>query len=282
MNAAGAMQESDLNHDAFPTRNGGPERLIERTDPVIWGGSRDCVYLDDYERESFEEKGFLIKRNLFSDEEVGALGEAAQELRSAAPGSFGGDAVREPEGNALRTLFRLERHSDLFNTVIRSERIAGIARSILDDEVYIYQSRLNNKPGFQGNGFYWHSDFETWHAEDGMPHMRALSASILLTDNDMLNGPLMLMPGSHKTFVGCAGETPDNNFEHSLQPPERQALLSFSIATSCTAQMVILHLLPAQMRSLSTMRVQISSIAPTVFDPPDQTSLQVMIQKRLW
>jgi ectoine hydroxylase-related dioxygenase (phytanoyl-CoA dioxygenase family) len=77
--------------------------------------------------------------------------------------------------------------------------------------VYLHQSRLNYKPGFTGKEFYWHSDFETWHAEDGMPRMRAISASILLTDNDALNGPLMLMPGSHRTFVACAGETPDDN-----------------------------------------------------------------------
>src|SRR3546814_10756649 len=44
-------------------------------------------------------------------------------------------------------------------------------------------SRLNYKPGFKGKEFYWHSDFETWHVEDGMPQMRALSMSILLAEN---------------------------------------------------------------------------------------------------
>ncbi|MCB1474687.1 MAG: phytanoyl-CoA dioxygenase family protein, partial [Rhodobiaceae bacterium] len=79
---------------------------------------------------------------------------------------------------------------------------------------------LNYKPGFTGKEFYWHSDFETWHAEDGMPRMRAISASVLLTDNGPLNGPLMLMPGSHRSFVACAGATPENNHESSLQRQE--------------------------------------------------------------
>ncbi len=43
-------------------------------------------------------------------------------------------------------------------------------------------------PGFTGSGFYWHSDFETWHAEDGMPSMRAVSCSIALTENFAYNG----------------------------------------------------------------------------------------------
>ena len=53
-----------------------------------------------------------------------------------------------------------------------------------------------------------------------MPRMRAISASVLLTDNDALNGPLMLIPGSHRTFVACAGETPENNHRSSLKKQE--------------------------------------------------------------
>lgn len=62
-------------------------------------------------------------------------------------------------------------------------RLLDIAQFLLDDEVYIHQSRLNYKPGFRGKEFYWHSDFETWHVEDGMPRLRALSISITLTEN---------------------------------------------------------------------------------------------------
>ena len=60
-----------------------------------------------------------------------------------------------------------------------------IAEQILGSQVYIHQSRVNLKPGFKGKEFYWHSDFETWHIEDGMPRMRALSCSI---EFNMLDG----------------------------------------------------------------------------------------------
>src|SRR3546814_15569199 len=72
----------------------------------------------------------------------------------------------------------------------------------------------------------WSSDvcssdlFETWHIEDGMPRMRCLSCSILLTDNEPHNGPLMLMPGSHKHYVRCVGATPENHYEKSLRKQE--------------------------------------------------------------
>ena len=93
------------------------------------------------------------------------------------------------------------------------------ARSSASD-VYVHQSRVNLKPGFRGKEFYWHSDFETWHIEDGMPRMRALSISISLTENEAWNGSLMVVPGSHRRFVGCAGETPEDHYQQSLRAQE--------------------------------------------------------------
>ncbi|MCK5887016.1 MAG: phytanoyl-CoA dioxygenase family protein, partial [Alcanivorax sp.] len=55
---------------------------------------------------------------------------------------------------------------------------------------------------------------------DGMPRMRAVSFSIALTDNTPFNGPLMLIPGSHKTFVPCVGRTPEDNYQSSLKKQE--------------------------------------------------------------
>ncbi len=46
--------------------------------------------------------------------------------------------------------------------------------------------------------------------------MRTISVSIALTENYDTNGGLMIMPGSHKTFLGCAGATPKDNYKKSL------------------------------------------------------------------
>lgn len=228
MNKHAAFQ-SGFHTDPYVTRLSDDETRVERKDPVVWGAKAPSTYLDQDEIDSNERNGLLIKRDLFDAEDVKALLAAATALREADADTLGPNAVREPGSKALRTLFQLERHHPLFDALARSERVAGIARQILDDEVYIHQSRLNYKPGYDGEPFYWHSDFETWHAEDGMPRMRALSASILLTDNDALNGPLMLMPGTQNHFVGCRGRTPENNYETSLKQqkigtPSRDAL----------------------------------------------------------
>jgi ectoine hydroxylase len=96
----------------------------------------------------------------------------------------------------------------------------------------VHQSRVNFKPAFDGREFYWHSDFETWHVEDGMPRMRALSLSLNLTDNNAFNGPILLIPRSHRRYASCPGLTPPNHHERSLQRqeygvPTREQLTGF-------------------------------------------------------
>src|SRR5690606_36267320 len=44
--------------------------------------------------------------------------------------------------------------------------------------------------------------------------------SVLLTDNNECNGPLMLVPGSHRQFISCVGETPRDHYKQSLKKQE--------------------------------------------------------------
>jgi ectoine hydroxylase len=127
------------------------------------------------------------------------------------------DVIVEPDSNEVRSVFRTHRSAGALGALAHDPRLHGIARQLLGSDVYIHQSRLNFKPAFEGKAFPWHSDFETWHAEDGMPAMRAVSCSLLLTLNTEHNGPLLVIPGSHRVYVRCPGETPADHFKESLR-----------------------------------------------------------------
>lgn len=129
-------------------------------------------------------------------------------------------AIVEKTSQEIRSIFEVHKISDRIAELVADPRVAGRARQILGTEVYVHQSRINYMTGFEGTGFYWHSDFETWHAEDGMPEPRAVGISIALTDNYPFNGGLMLMPGSQNTYVSCVGETPEENYKRSLREQE--------------------------------------------------------------
>ncbi len=203
--------------DVYPSREDEFANWLDRLDPVIYRDDPENAPISAEQVARFERDGYLVLPEVFSKEEVSVFKKELQRISQLPEVLEAPSAIKEPDSGALRSLFAIHRDNELFSRVARDERIAGIARFILGGDVYVHQSRLNLKPGFKGKEFYWHSDFETWHIEDGVPRMRMVSFSILLTDNHPYNGPLMLIPGSHKQYISCVGKTPDNHYQASLR-----------------------------------------------------------------
>lgn len=205
--------------DPYPSRILDDPVIVERQDPVLYGVKENGA-LNILQLENFEKNGFLFFDSLFSQNEVTTLLQEVDNLKTQQNTLNQDYIIREPENNEIRSFFYIHNFNKIFKHLITEPRILSIVRQILASPVYIHQSRINLKPGFKGKEFYWHSDFETWHIEDGMPRMRALSCSITLTDNNEFNGPLMVIPGSHTKYISCIGETPDNHYKRSLRKQE--------------------------------------------------------------
>lgn len=205
-------------HDPYPTRLDRPLGVpwLNRREPVVKGRAASGP-LGQRQLDEFERRGFLFEPDFLDAREVEMLTRELHALLEQ--DAFRGRefTVTEPDSQVIRSLFAVHFLSERFRRLAHDPRLLGRARQILGGAAYVHQSRVNYKPGFHGKGFNWHSDFETWHAEDGMPAMHAVSASIVLTDNHAFNGPLMLVPASHKVFVPCLGETPEDHHKQSLK-----------------------------------------------------------------
>jgi ectoine hydroxylase len=210
---------AERTHDLYPTRLNIPAAPVERQDPVVWGTAEDGP-MDAATLAGYDERGYLSVDNLVTPDEVDLFRAELRRLSEDPAVRADERTVVERQSQEVRSIFEVHRTSEVFAKIANDPRVVGRARQLLGSDVYIHQSRVNFKPGFDGKEFYWHSDFETWHAEDGMPRMRAVSISISLTDNYSFNGPLMIMPGSHRTYVSCVGETPDDNYKSSLVQQE--------------------------------------------------------------
>jgi ectoine hydroxylase len=205
--------------DLYPSR-GEEAKMLPRLDPVVHSSWNEGAPLSEEQTKRFADDGYLVLNDIFTPEEVKALQQAAVRMLSDPATLDPETVIREPDADEIRSVFKIHCQDKVMEHLAADERLAGVARFLLGDDVYVHQSRLNYKPGFVGKEFYWHSDFETWHVEDGMPQMRALSMSILLAPNTANNGPLMIIPGSHRKYCACAGETPENNYVSSLRKQE--------------------------------------------------------------
>ncbi|MDQ0983780.1 ectoine hydroxylase [Streptomyces sp. V2I9] len=207
---------TEVRADLYPSR-GAAEMTTPRQDPVIWSAPGAPGPISAKDLQSYEHDGFLTVDQLITPDEVAVYRAELDRLVSDPAIRADERSIVEKQSQKVRSVFEVHKLSEVFAGLVRDERVVGRARQILGSDVYVHQSRINVKPGFGASGFYWHSDFETWHAEDGLPNMRTVSVSIALTENLDTNGGLMIMPGSHKTFLGCAGETPKDNYKQSLQ-----------------------------------------------------------------
>jgi ectoine hydroxylase len=192
--------------------------------------------LSESQISDFDRQGFLILRNLFSQEELQSGVAHAADMASRAGNrdvrvTSESKIVTEDSGS-VKSIFDVHL---LQGTAVAQlalhPRLIQKAQCLLGGDVYCHQSRLNFQPPFEGGGFPWHSDFESWHAEDGMPSPRCLSAMVMLDRNVEANGSLMIIPGSHKYFARCAGRQGGNNWETSLRHqtygrPSAEALTS--------------------------------------------------------
>lgn len=211
-----------LMNDLYQSRVEREVTILKRPDPVVYSGEAEQFepVLSETQLAAYRRDGFLFLPSLFSAEEARIFREESGRLAQNRPLRLREEAILEPGGEALRSVFMVHRLNALYERLAADQRLVKAARQLLGSEVYLHQSRLNLKPGFSGKEFYWHSDFETWHIEDGMPQMRALSCSVLLHENNEFNGPLLLVPGSHMSYISCVGETPPEHYKASLRRQE--------------------------------------------------------------
>ncbi|HYU30530.1 MAG TPA: phytanoyl-CoA dioxygenase family protein [Thermoanaerobaculia bacterium] len=86
-------------------------------------------------------------------------------------------------------------------TVTRHPRLVEPAMQILGSPVYVYQFKVNAKIAFLGDVWEWHQDYIFWRQEDGVRAPDLVTISIFLDEVTEFNGPLLMVPESHKTGV---------------------------------------------------------------------------------
>jgi ectoine hydroxylase len=210
------LEQSLVQSDRYPSRVSNQPLVLARQDPVVYGSAMDGPLTQDV-LDQYAESGFVHFESLFGPHEVEGWITELDRLRSDETVKASTQAIIEPDSRELRSIFAVHQSSAIMRALASDPKIVSIAEQLLGGAVYVHQSRINYKGGFRGKEFYWHSDFETWHVEDGLPAMRTVSCSISLTANTVHNGPLMLIPGSQHRFIACVGETPENYYQESLR-----------------------------------------------------------------
>ncbi|MFJ3047983.1 phytanoyl-CoA dioxygenase family protein [Herbaspirillum chlorophenolicum] len=152
------------------------------------------MQLTPQQLKDFDELGYLFLPECFNADEIALLKqEAANVLSQQRP-----EIWREKNG-APRTAFAAHTYNDACNILASHPRLVKPLQQLFGEDVYVHQFKINAKAAFTGEVWQWHQDFPTWHADDGMPEARAMNIAVFLDEVMPINGPLMLVPRSHKS-----------------------------------------------------------------------------------
>ena len=111
---------------------------------------------------------------------------------------------REKTG-APRTAFAAHTYNEAFRLLGYHPRLIEPVEQVFGEKLYMHQYKINAKAAFEGDVWQWHQDYGTWARDDGMPEPRAMNIAVFMDEVMHINGPLMLVPRSHKHGVLQAG-----------------------------------------------------------------------------
>ena len=155
--------------------------------------------------QEFRDRGWIVLSDVFGPEEVELLSDAALDVLERPGPEVGREADGSPHVSWGMHLF-----NEQLAVLCRHENLINPSRTLLDNEVYVHQSRINIK---QTNGSIvaWHQDFGTYHRVDGVPHPKGVMIAVFLDDVTEVNAPLLAVPGSHKEgLVSTASVDPSS------------------------------------------------------------------------
>lgn len=144
----------------------------------------------------FHTEGYVFIPDCFGAEEVELLQrEATRIFQEPRP------EIRYEKSGVPRTAFAVHTYSEPMDVLRRDPRLIEPLEQIFEEALYVHQFKLNAKSSYKSDVWHWHQDFPQWHREDGMPEPRAMNIAVFLDDVMPINGPLMLVPGSHRDGI---------------------------------------------------------------------------------
>ena len=166
--------------------------------------------LTEKQKRFYQDNGYLLIEEVFASKEI-------SEMQQVLPVLFAKDhpsRVLEKDGHTVRSVYGCHTTTEVFCRLVRDSRLLEPAEDLIGTQLYVYQFKVNVKAAFSGDVWQWHQDFIFWREEDGMTQPNVLTIAIFLNDVTELNGPMFVVPGSHRGGViepFARGGSPNND-----------------------------------------------------------------------
>ncbi|MBU6280011.1 MAG: phytanoyl-CoA dioxygenase family protein [Actinomycetales bacterium] len=150
--------------------------------------------------EAYRQDGYVVVHDVLDPDDLGRMRAAMKELLAGASAVSGHTALFDLEDShtaeqpRVRRLKLPHQHHPAFHELIRSPKLLSLMTPILGPSVRMHTSKLNLKSADFGAPVEWHQDWAFYpHTNDDV-----LALGVLLDDFTPDNGPMMVVPGTHR------------------------------------------------------------------------------------
>jgi hypothetical protein len=149
--------------------------------------------LTEEEIARFHEDGYVIKRSLFSAEELRPL----QDELDAHPDIRGSQSsIPDLNGELWKVTIWCEQNDTYAGKLPRLERMVGTTSRLLGEESYFWHIKLVRKSNDIPGAVDWHQGYAYWY--DDCVYPNTVTCSVALDSNNLENGCLKVIKGSHR------------------------------------------------------------------------------------
>jgi ectoine hydroxylase len=137
------------------------------------------------------------------------------------------EKVYEKDECTLRSIYGFQNNPTFIEWLKSCSLIKEITQTLLGEQVYLHQTKVNLKNQNESSVWPYHRDFPFWKVFDHFPDNKFLNVVVYLDDVFEGSGELIVIPKSHKVFL--PREAQDEQIDYSLEGSASSDLLfSFS------------------------------------------------------
>ena len=172
------------------------------------------------QKQFYDDSGYLLVEDVVTPAELARLQEITRNLVEASRAVTESDDIYDlDEGHSAEAprLTRIKlphKRHPFYDEILKNSGVTAVLRDLLGDNATLLTSKLNTKAPGGGAAVEWHQDWAFYpHTNDDL-----LAFGLMLEDVTPENGPLQVIPGSHRgpvlshhmNGVFCGAVNPDD------------------------------------------------------------------------
>jgi phytanoyl-CoA hydroxylase len=150
--------------------------------------------------ELYRENGYLVVPDAIAQERMARARAKLAELIEASRRVSASDAIYDledahtPKNPRVRRIKDPHKVDEVYADLLKASEITDIVAQLIGPDLRMEHTKLNLKPARGGEPVEWHQDWAFYpHTNDDI-----LEVGVMIEDCTMENGPLLIIPGSHR------------------------------------------------------------------------------------